>query len=521
MVANIHFNHGKGNSLEQEFADTKEKVVPISRELPSFEISNADEDIRIIANKIACCKYGDVLPSFVKKRMDKELELIIQHRYSSVYILMYLLTKFAHNNGYQTISRGSVGSSFVAFLLGITNVNPLPIHYHCNSCGFAELVADGLSLGYNLSKKTCSRCGHILKQDGQDIPYETFMGIDGDRMPQIEIDFPSSFRDEIIKYLFEILNENRVSVVGTVSTVFDFRAKQNYLSNINILGHPLLDVLSLLEKYTGTSPKSIDINDPKIYALFNGSHSIGIDSDEPATAGLPEFDTDFVRNLIKISKPQNFSDLVKISGLSHGVWTEKAEELLLSQVCKLQELPAAQDDIYNYLVEKGVDGKVAFKISETVRNSKFPNSTEHKGGNQEPEIYETLINSGIQQWYIDSLSQMHYPVPKAHIVERVKLSLIFAWYKVYYPLEFYVANLNIFYENEKHPFLTENGNEVIEYLKNMLSEERLEYKEAKKDLSLSLFVECFNRGIEFKRNFTQDCTLEMYSIKDNIIVVNY
>lgn len=309
-------------------------------------------------------------------------------------------------------------------------------------------------------------------------------------------------------------------------THFDFNGLHDTIYKTDVLGFVPLENLALLEKYTGISSKDVNINDPKVYEMFKDSRVIGIDSDEPATIGLPEFDTDFVRNIINETHPKSFSDLIKISGLCHGTntWFYNAEELLKNNVCELKNIPATREDIYNHLVSFGIEKPLAFKIMQAVRKGRFMRS----GLNKDPEVVKAFASHNIPDWYMDFLCKIKYMFPKAHAVEYVKLALTLAWYKIYYPAEFYAAILNIRYPDDKFKFLCLGKEAIDNHLKIMhdfLIEEKGLVQFYKNDKPIDpkhrLFKECAERGIKFKRNYNNYESDELYFVKDGIIFMNY
>lgn len=564
-------------------ADIIEKVYPISEAYPLLNIPDADKYIYVESLTVLSSIYGTNPPDIISKRYKAEMDRIINNHYESIYMLSHLITKHSHTNGYPTTSRGAVGSSFIAYLLGITNVNPLPPHYYCKNCKHIEFINDNsVCSGDDLPQKNCPVCGQRLNSDGHNIPYETFMGLNGDKVADIDLNFSESFHDDALNYLCDIFGEERILRAGTISSLFEkisdmyvkmyeevtgvefdyehsevikyridnvkrkegihpcgvfiipkgreicdftpintietndkikkyshfsFHALQDCIYKADILGFIPLEILYRLQKLAGTSQQDIDFNDPKLYELFKDSRSIGINSDKPATLGIPEFETEFVRNMIKQIKPKCFGDLVKISGLSHGtaVWLNNAEELLENNICEFKDLAASRDDVFNYLRTCGFKRHIAFKVSEAVRKGIF----ERRGISEEPEIVEEFKSHNIPDWYMESLCKIRYMFPKAHSVEYVKMALTTAWYKIYYPTEFYAVTFNVRYPEEDLSFLCE-GLDVI----NLHSKDFTEQE-------LLLFKECVERGINFKRNYNRYKSDAPYFIKDGEIFINY
>lgn len=564
-------------------ADVIEKVYPLGMGCPLLNIPDADKFIDIEASRMLSSVYGDNPPDIIKQRYKRELGCIINNDNASVYMLSQLITGYSHKNGFPTSSRNSVGSSFIGFLLGITNVNPLPPHYYCKSCKHIEFTDDhSVYSGYDLPHKNCPICGERLSSDGHNIPFETFLGLNGDKKADIDLNFAESFKDDVINYLCDMFGKEQILRAGTISSFFEsvsdmyvrmyeevtgveldyehretikhridnvkrkeklhhcgvfiipkgfeacdftptntiktddkitkcshfsFLDLKDRIYKTDILGFIPLEILYRLRKLTGTSEQDIDFKDPRLYELFKDSHSIGINSDEPATLGIPEFGTEFVRNIIKQIKLNCFGDLVKISSLLHGtsVWFDNAEELLKNNICEFKDLTASKDDIFNYLISCGFKRHIAYKVSEAVRKGIF----ERKGINKDPEIVAEFKSHNIPDWYMESLCKIRYMFPKAHSVEYVKMALTTAWYKIYYPTEFYAVTFNVRYPEEDLSFLCE-GLDVI----NLHSKDFTEQE-------LLLFKECVERGINFKRNYNRYKSDAPYFIKDGEIFINY
>lgn len=451
------------------------------------DIQKSDDYLYTETLKKASLFYGATLPQIVAKRLENELNYIINNGFSSNYMIAHLITKYVNDNGLYTCSRGSVGASFVAFLLGITNVNPLPPHYYCPNCKHTEFVLDNSVYScYDLPEKECPICRSKLSVDGNNIPYEFFMGVKGDELAQIKLNVPLSFEDNVLQYIGDA-------------------------RKTDILGFVPLEILSLIQKYTKTSIKDIDFTDSKIYQLFTGSYVIGINSDKPATLGIPEFGIKFVCDIIQQTKPKNFGDLVRISGLSHGknIWLENAEILLASGICNFRDLPTSSEDVYKYLTSCGIERAMAFRIAEAVRKGVFKRNSLNK----EQEIIEEFDLYNIPEWYIELLCKVSDMLPKAHSVEYAKLAFIFAWYKIYYPVEFYTATFNIRYPDKHIEFFNKSD-------RNLQIPEDLD----KYDLDenrMALFKECTERGIVFEWNENNlDCS-KPYSAGNGKILVNY
>ncbi|MBO5994465.1 MAG: PolC-type DNA polymerase III [Firmicutes bacterium] len=223
---------------------------------------------------------------------------------------------------------------------------------------------------------------------------------------------------------------------GVVTTHFDYHKIDQNLLKLDILGHDVPSMIRQLQDMTGIDPLKVDLTDRKVLSIFNGNEALNIkDPDYKFTHGsyaIPEFGTPFVRQMLDDTQPDKFADLVRISGFSHGtdVWLNNAQEYIRSKQATMREVISTRDDIMNYLILKGVDNSHAFKIMEIVRKGKKDLSEE-----QVAEMKE----HGVPDWYIDSCNKIKYMFPRAHAVAYTMMSFRMAWYKVYYPQEFYAT----------------------------------------------------------------------------------
>ncbi len=496
-----------------------EEVQIISKELFTPEIDGVEKKLTNMVYEHAKNIYSDNLPKIVEDRLKKEVNSITKYGFSVIYYISHKLVKYSLDHGYLVGSRGSVGSSLVATFMDITEINPLPPHYVCPKCKYSEFFTDGqYASGFDLPNKTCPNCDEQLIKDGQDIPFETFLGFEGDKVPDIDLNFSGDFQAKAHDYVRskeklnddELFDYNHAFKAGTIGTLaektafayvknyfelleadtrksdillyskecegikrttgqhpggiivvpnhlnvydftpvqypandktqswqtthFDFHSIHDNLLKLDILGHDDPTMLKKLYDLTGVDPKYIDVSDEKVMQLFTSTKSIGIDDKEYftlGTLGVPEFGTDFVMGMLKETKPSTFSELVQISGLSHGtdVWLGNARNLIEQGICKLKDVIGCRDDIMVDLMYQGIEPKVAFSIMENVR----------KGKGLTSEEIAILKEKNIDEWYIDSCQKIKYMFPKAHAAAYVLMALRIAYYKVYYPLEYYCA----------------------------------------------------------------------------------
>ena len=474
------------------------------------EVISADDYLTRLVYYQAEVLYGKNYDQFIVDRIKKELDAIIGNGYGVIYYTCHLMVKRSNDDGYIVGSRGSVGSSLVATLSGITEVNPLPPHYVCPKCHHFEWIKDAAS-GYDVEDKPCPDCGEIMKGNGQNIPFETFMGFNGDKVPDIDLNFSGDYQPRAHLFTREIFGKDNVFRAGTISTVADktafgyvsgyceekgitnmSRAQKDrlasgcagvkrttgqhaggivvlpdtmeiedvtpiqypandkeapwksthfeyhdYSDNIlkfDILGHVDPTAMRLFENVSGIDVKTIPMNDARVLSLFSSSKELNIVNpnyhEETGACGLPEFGTLNTRNTIEETRPKVFSDLVQISGLSHGtdVWRGNAQELI-HQGIALRDVIGCRDDIMGTLMSYNLEPLTSFTLMEKVR----------KGKGLTPEEEKLMEDHGVPRWYIESCKKIKYMFPKAHAVAYCIMAVRVAWFKVYHPEYYYVS----------------------------------------------------------------------------------
>ena len=546
------------------------------------QIARAAADVRDIAYTRAnrMYRHKGVLNKTVKERLDRELESIIGNGYAIMYYIAYRLVKKSNNDGYIVGSRGSVGSSFAATMCGISEVNPLPPHYRCPKCNYAEFDNSGkYGSGYDLPPKCCPECGEKLIPDGQDIPFETFLGFKGDKQPDIDLNFSGEYQPRAHAYVGVLFGGTHTFKAGTIgayqdknaygvcrkiceekgepftqahlaymardiigvkrttsqhpggivviakemdiyeftpiqfpanktdggiiTTHFDFRAMHDTILKLDILGHADPTVLRMLQEITGVNVTDIPIPDEKVMSLLTGTDVLGFPIEATdagsATLGLSELGTNMARGMIKETKPTRFYDLVQLMGLSHGtdVWTGNAQELIRSGTCDLNSVIGCRDSIMTSLIYWGLPNKDAFDIMEGVRKGKVAAGKVAKW----PEYVEEMKSCGVPDWYIDSCQKIKYMFPKAHAAAYSISTLRVAWFKVYYPEEYYCS----FFTNRGEGFDAATmcfGTEKVKERRLVLAEEMHREKNPNPNTKLEYYLcelveEMYARGIKF------------------------
>lgn len=500
----------------RQIVNLTEEIKPFPDEFFPPVIDDAEEQITHMSYERAREWYGDPLPELVENRLKFELNGIINNGFAVLYLIAHKLVKKSLDDGYLVGSRGSVGSSFVATMCSITEVNPLPPHWRCKDCCYSEFVLDGsFGGGFDLPDKSCPACGQGMIKDGHDIPFAVFMGFHGDKVPDIDLNFSGEYQSVAHKYTEELFGKDNVYRAGTIATVaektaygfvkgylsdrdmscrnaeinrlvtgcagvkrttgqhpggvmvipkdrdvheftpiqypaddtgastftthFDYHSISGRLVKLDILGHDDPTVIKMLEDLTGINARSIPLDEPQTMMLFSSTDSLALTpgqlGSKVGTFAIPEFGTKFVRQMLEDTQPQTFSELVRISGFSHGtdVWLNNAQDLIKNGVAKLSEAISARDDIMVYLIHKGLEPGRAFKIMESVR----------KGKGVKPEDAEDMRKHNVPEWYIESCQKIKYMFPKAHAVAYVMMAFRIAWFKVYHPAAFYATYFTV------------------------------------------------------------------------------
>ena len=578
-------------------ADMVERITPVRPDKCPPVIPDSDKLLREICYQKAHSMYGKDLPPVVTERLERELNSIISNGFAVMYIIAQKLVWKSNEDGYLVGSRGSVGSSFVATMAGITEVNPLSPHYYCKKCHYSDFDSEEVrkyagGCGWDMPDKPCPVCGEPLLKDGFDIPFETFLGFKGNKEPDIDLNFSGDYQSLAHKYTEVIFGAGQTYRAGTIGTLadktafgyvknyfiergqgkrkceidrivlgctgirrstgqhpggiivlplgeeintftpvqhpandmntdivtthFDYHSIDHNLLKLDILGHDDPTMIKTLEEYISSPAMEneynetdnkfvatkIPLDDKGVISLFHDTSALGITPDDiggcpVGCLGIPEFGTDFVIQMVVDTKPQTLSDLIRISGLSHGtdVWLNNAQELIRSGKATISTAICTRDDIMTYLINKGMDSEQSFTIMERVRKGAVA-----KGKCKEwPQFKEDMKAHDVPDWYIWSCEKIKYMFPKAHAAAYVMMAYRIAYCKINYPLAYYGAYFGIRADAFSYELMCqgkENLNRHIDDYNRRSSTLSKKEQDTMKDMRL--VQEMYARGYEFE-----------------------
>lgn len=563
-------------------ADMVDDVEPVRPDKCPPVIENSDQILRDICYSKARKMYGEELPKQVSARLERELNSIISNGFAVMYIIAQKLVWKSMEDGYLVGSRGSVGSSFVATMAGITEVNPLPPHYLCPECHYVDFESDEVkaysgSAGCDMPDKVCPKCGAKLNKEGFDIPFETFLGFKGNKEPDIDLNFSGEYQSKAHKYTEVIFGDGQTFRAGTIGTLadktaygyvknyyeergirkrsceinritmgctgihrttgqhpggiivlpvgddiysftpiqhpandmntdivtthFDYHSIDHNLLKLDILGHDDPTMIRMLQDLTGTDPQKVPLDDKDVMSLFQNTKALKIEPSDIGgtqlgTLGIPEFGTDFAMQMVIDAKPKAFSDLVRISGLSHGtdVWLGNAQTLIEEGKATISTCICTRDDIMTYLIGMGLDPEESFKIMENVRKGNIAKGKCDKWEEWQNDMKE----HGVPEWYIWSCEKIKYMFPKAHAAAYVMMAWRIAYYKVNYPLAYYASFFSIRASGFSYEKMCRGKDALETYLADYKKrEDSLSKKEQDELRDMRLVQEMYARGFEF------------------------
>ena len=504
-------------------ADQVEEFELLPKDLFPPSIPHAAEDLEKMVWDKTHALYGDEPPALVRDRVQTELDAILGRHYEVIYMSAQKLVQNSLEHGYLVGSRGSVGSSIVAYMSGITEVNSLPPHYRCPRCRHSDFenniseTGEKYGCGADMPDRVCPVCGTPMVKDGFDIPFETFLGFGGDKVPDIDLNFSGEYQANAHKYTEELFGRDHVFRAGTIGTLaektaygyvkkyleergitvpkteenrlaagcvgvkrttgqhpgglviipqdrdvtdfcpvqhpaddadggiitthFEYHSMEANLLKLDELGHDDPTMIRMLEDATGINAREIPLDDPETMRIFTSPSPLGLSDGDPVigrtgTIGVPEFGTNFTRQMLVDTQPKSFSTLVRLSGFSHGtdVWAGNIRDIVVNGVAPTDKCVGCRDDIMLYLMSVGMDPKRAFKFMEAVRKGAI-----HKGKPWPDGIVEEMQQLGVPEWWIESCRKIQYLFPKAHAVAYVMMAFRIAWFKVHEPLAYYSA----------------------------------------------------------------------------------
>ena len=561
----------------RNIADMCEPIAPVRPDKCPPVIPNSDETLRKICYDRAHEIYGEDLPSIVVERLERELNSIISNGFAVMYIIAQKLVWKSNEDGYLVGSRGSVGSSLVATMAGITEVNPLSPHYYCPHCHYSDFTSDEVKrfsgmAGCDMPDKDCPVCGKPLKKEGFDIPFETFLGFKGDKEPDIDLNFSGEYQSKAHDYTEVIFGKGQTFRAGTIGTLadktaygyvkkyyeergtrkrnceinrivqgcvgvrrttgqhpggiivlplgeeinsftpvqhpandmttmtvtthFDYHSIDHNLLKLDILGHDDPTMIRMLQDLTGLDPvKDIPLDSKEVMSLFQNTSALKITPEDIGgcklgALGIPEFGTDFAMQMLIDAQPKYFSDLVRISGLSHGtdVWLGNAQTLIQEGKATIQTAICTRDDIMIYLIQMGLEEGLSFTIMESVR----------KGKGLKPEWEEEMTKHGVPDWYIWSCKKIKYMFPKAHAAAYVMMAWRIAYCKVFYPLAYYAAFFSIRASGFSYELMCQGKDKLNYYMKDYKRRsDSLSNKEQDVLKDMKIVQEMYARGYEF------------------------
>ena len=556
-------------------ADMIDRISPVRPDKCPPVIENSAGILRDICYNRAHELYGEDLPDIVTERLERELNSIIGNGFAVMYIIAQKLVWKSVADGYLVGSRGSVGSSFVAYMAGITEVNSLQAHYLCPKCHYVDFDSDYVKSfsgrsGCDMEDRVCPVCGEPLMKEGHDIPFETFLGFKGNKEPDIDLNFSGDYQSKAHAYTEVIFGKGKTFRAGTVGTLadktaygyamhyyeeheqhkrsceldrissgcvgvrrttgqhpggiivvphgeeiysftpvqhpandqttkiitthFDYHSIDHNLLKLDILGHDDPTMIRMLEDITGVDATKIRLDDPEVLSLFHGLEALHIKPEDIGgtdlgSLGIPEFGTEFVMQMLRDTKPKAFSDLVRISGLSHGtdVWLGNAQTLIQEGKAKISTAICTRDDIMIYLIDKGVESEQSFKIMESVR----------KGKGLTPDYEKVMKEHDVPDWYLWSCKKIKYMFPKAHAVAYVMMGIRIAWFKIHEPLAYYAAFFTIRATAFDYGLMCQGKAAIDNHIKAYKANPNLSKKEQDTLRDMKIVQEFYARGFEF------------------------
>lgn len=533
-------------------------------------VQNANKRIKELAVQGLSEKYTPKIPNFVEERMQEELKSITKYGYADLYILAKDVVCFSKDKGYAVGNRGSIASSLVAFLIGITDINPMEPHYYCNKCGCYE-VHNEKTCGYDMADKYCSSCGTKFDKRGFKIPYETLAGLDGKYEPDIDLNFAPEVRDDVINYLISKFGNDRVVRAGTVSTIGDKSADkmlneycdENSYRFSDEKRKNILNKLSTVKRTTGMHPGGVFITPKgkKVQDYTPIQHPAD-DLESGITTSHYDFralidhlykfdllahdDPSIIRKLEEItgidssSIPLNDNETIKLlnEGKTAGIPSlneKEAREIIsyfrincFEDLVKISGLIHGTNTWTDTIKKLCKENRLALKETlacrddvmlylldhEYDRDMAFHTSERIRKGkgffeNQE----EHLRDYGIPEWFVTNCKEIKYLFPRAHCITYSMFAYKMAYYKTHYPLEFYCTYFTYYADYFNSRLLAwkindfeNNTSEINEYITNC--------RTLKEIAIMEVWLEMLSRGFEFAVENETDVKVDSFFIED-------
>lgn len=514
---------------------------------PRYPSSESD-DLAVcnIAREQAHRLYGNPLPSVVQERLEKELGFIRSGKTGFQMKLAADLVAESYKNDESVLYRGSVASSLVAMLIGITDINPLPPHYRCPECkkSFFPVTQRKYMCGPDLPDYYCQNCHILMVKDGYHIPYYNFFGLRGERTLDIDLCFTERGQKNAQQLMLRRYGADRVCHAGTVQSRekgngyelitgchpggiivapeghsineftplqrvidndkqsrivshYDFNSMHDVLYKMDCLRHHTPDLLYLLKRRSKIDPQQVPLKDDSVLGLFRSAVNLRIEERDPSflvgSLGIPDFSSPKAQEILNIVQPKTVEEIIRVNGWLHGtdVWDRNFQAFIKEKIAGNLDCPASRDDILFDMLALGINEEDAFQIMETIRKGMLWRHSEY---------VDLMTKHNMPAFYVEGCQNVRYMFPKAHAVCYALSALRIAWYKQYRPEVFYSSWFDLLSTEMKET----DYYEECESLRQMIEKESKAYQtnnksdrfyEVSRIHGLQLLLEMKLRGI--------------------------
>ncbi len=564
----------------QAIASLTEEISPIPQGSFFPQLSNSDEILQDLTKKGADKIFGEHWPELVRNRIDKELTAIIGGNFSSLYLIAIKMVEKSIADGYLVGSRGSVGSSVVAMLTGITEVNPLPPHYICPNCHWNKFITDGSSAsGFDLPPMKCPKCGKNTNRDGQDIPFETFMGFTGEKVPDIDLNFSGEEQAKILQFASELLGEQNVYRAGTIATI----ARKTAYGFVKHYGESkgtsfrraeeirLAKGIEGVKRTTGQHPGGVivipngmdvfdftplqrpadDRHSDSVTTHFDyhslSGHLIKVDilgHDDPTVLKILHEITSVDPTTIPMDDPETlklFSGDNPDTAVGIPEFGTRFVRNMLSEtkpkcfadLVRISGLSHGTDVWANNardLIRSGtatLDKVIAtrediflYLMSLGLESSASFAIAEkvRKGISLSEDDVRRMKESFVPDWYIKSCGKISYLFPKAHAAAYVTNSFRIAYFKAHHPLAFYSTYFSFTGSALSTEFMYLGPEEWQKYIKNVDANSAPTAREQDIAMALEVALEMVERGFRFGKHDLYASTASRYIPIENSLI---